>query len=102
MESSRMSEREVSAPRNENKIVTQTQTHSESQCECETHEIQSQMYSTLRVGKKLPSLPGRGKTATAVHAQGRNRRWRRAGQKQLPPGTFTWPNNAMRWWRILQ
>lgn len=48
------------------------ETQNESQCECETHEIQSQMYFTLRVARKKSYPRTRaGKTATALHAMGR-------------------------------
>lgn len=108
MESSQMSENEVRVhPEMENnKPVTQTQ--SESQCECETHEIQSQMYSTLRVGKKLPSSASRaGKNCicSAAHKEEEGGGEREEQEQEQEQHRSNYPrahSHVMRWWRILQ
>lgn len=91
----------------------ENETQNESQCECETHEIQSQMYFTLRVARKK-SYPrtraGKNCNCTACNGQKDKAAEQEAveeEQEELPPGTFTCHmNNAtscrlLQWWRIL-
>lgn len=99
MESSQMSENEVSAPRNENnKPVTQTQNSNPKWIPMRMRNARNSIPNVFHAKgwKKLPSCyQGGEKLQLQCSAQRgrRRRRKRRAGaeaaQKQLPPGTFT-------------